>query len=281
MADPASTPWRNRLKRVLRGTRRKPRQQPVRAGVRRARPGAVSKSKPDDRRFQFTSPEDREIIEAALPYTMTSVPRVQAVIDGVRYCQRRAIPGALAECGVWRGGSVLAMALTLIELGATDRDLYLFDTFEGMTKPTERDASLFSEGSPVERWEQAEREGKRSNEKLFHPDIYGEEQVRETMLASGYPAERIKIVRGPVEETVPASSPERLALLRLDTDYYESTKHELEHLYPVLAPGGVLIIDDYGFMEGAREAVDEYFSSAAPPVLLHRIDFTGRIAIKH
>jgi hypothetical protein len=87
-------------------------------------------------------------------------------------------------------------------------------------------------------------------------------------------------VKGKVEDTIPASTPDRIAILRLDTDWYASTRHELEHLYPLLAPGGVLIIDDYGHWEGCRQAVDEYFASRNLQVLLNRVDYTGRIAVK-
>jgi O-methyltransferase len=104
--------------------------------------------------------------------------------------------------------------------------------------------------------------------------------VRATLLETGYPAERLHLHRGPVEETLPRQSPGPLALLRLDTDWYKSTLHELEHLYPLLAGGGILIIDDYGHWQGARRAVDEYFADS-PPLLLNRIDYTGRIAVKH
>jgi hypothetical protein len=83
-----------------------------------------------------------------------------------------------------------------------------------------------------------------------------------------------------VEETVPERAPERIGLLRLDTDWYESTRHELEHLYPRLVPGGVLIVDDYGHYEGARRAVDEYLDASREAVLLNRIDYTGRVAVK-
>ena len=82
-------------------------------------------------------------------------------------------------------------------------------------------------------------------------------------------------------KTIPGEAPDRLALLRLDTDWYESTRHELVHLYPRLEKGGVLIIDDYGHWEGARRAVDEYFAHNPPPLLLARVDYAGRIAIKH
>ena len=96
---------------------------------------------------------DRHIIDRVRPYTMTSDERLQALIDAVRYCVRRDIPGDFAECGVWRGGSVLAMLLTLQEEGVTDRDVHLFDTFEGMTAPTEHDVSSLDPPA-LETWNQ-------------------------------------------------------------------------------------------------------------------------------
>jgi hypothetical protein len=180
---------------------------------------------------------------------------------------------------VWRGGSVLAMVLALQELGTSDRDLYLYDTFEGMTRPTEHDVSEHDPPA-LETWMEAQRRQVTPWEGYFDPDEVGEDTVRETLLSTGYPAERVHLVRGPVEQTLPQDAPEGLALLRLDTDWYESTLHELRHLYPRLSRGGVLIIDDYGHWEGARRAVDEYFSGEAPPLLLSRIDYTGRIAVK-
>jgi hypothetical protein len=83
-----------------------------------------------------------------------------------------------------------------------------------------------------------------------------------------------------VERTVPAAAPPALALLRLDTDWYESTRHELEHLYPRLSAGGVLIIDDYGHWKGSRRATDEFIAATPDFGLLSRIDGTGRLAIK-
>jgi O-methyltransferase len=223
--------------------------------------------------------EDRAILDAARPYTMTSPARLQSLVDAVRYCSRRDLPGAFAECGVWRGGSVLAMILTLQELGVEDRDLYLFDTFEGMTEPTEHDTSPLDPPA-LKTWDEARRSDMRAWSGYFDPEVFNEDAVREVVLSSGYPAERMHFVRGPVEETLPARAPDALALLRLDTDWYESTRHELEHLYPRLAQGGVLIVDDYGHWEGARRAVDEYFAER-PPLLLNRVDYTGRMAIKH
>jgi O-methyltransferase len=224
------------------------------------------------------SAEDRAIVERALPHTMTGIPRLQALIDAVRYIVQRDVSGAFAECGVWRGGSVLAMIATLQSLGATPRDIWLFDTFEGMTEPTAEDVSEFDPPA-LGTWRSAVSRGKRPWAELFDAQVFNEEIVRATLAETGYPADRLHFVRGPVEETLPDQVPATsLALLRLDTDWYESTRHELTHLYPRLEAGGVLIVDDYGHFEGARRAVDEYF--ADDPVLLNRIDYSGRIAVK-
>jgi O-methyltransferase len=197
----------------------------------------------------------------------------------VRHCVRRELPGAFVECGVWKGGAVLAMLLALQQEGRADRDVYLFDTFEGMTEPSPEDRSAF-EAPALETWREARDAGGRAWPEVFGPQAFGEDHVRETLSASGYPAERLRFVRGRVEDTLPGRAPERIALLRLDTDWYESTRHELEHLYPRLCDGGVLIIDDYGHWEGARRAVDEYFSDPSRAPLLHRSDYTGRVAVK-
>jgi O-methyltransferase len=249
-------------------------------GIRRllqrgAPPAAAAEASPE---AATISPEDQAIVERAQPFTMTSQARLLAVIDAVRYCERRALPGAFAECGVWRGGSVLAMILTLQQLGA-ERDIYLYDTFEGMTEPGEHDVSPV-DGAARTKWDEAVAAGQRPWPEAFGEDAFDEGSVRETLLATGYPDARLHFVRGPVEQTIPATSPGALALLRLDTDWYESTRHELRHLYPLLAAGGPLIIDDYGHWDGARKAVDEYFASEAPPMLLNRVDYTGRMGVK-
>jgi O-methyltransferase len=213
-------------------------------------------------------------------HTLSSAQRVAALCDSVEYISREGIEGDFAECGVWKGGSMMAAALTLKRLGDTDRDLYLFDTYSGMAEPTEEDAPSPYDGySPYKRW-------KRNKDKSGVDDggsgwaAISVESVRAAMLSTGYPAERIHLVKGLVEDTIPEQAPDKLALLRLDTDWYASTKHELEQLYPRLTETGVLIVDDYGHYEGARKAVDEYFEGTGQRVLLNRIDYTGRIAIK-
>jgi hypothetical protein len=211
-----------------------------------------------------------DTIKAVRKHTMTSPARLQALIDATEHVVAKDLPGAFVECGVWKGGSMMAVARTLVRLQATDRDLYLFDTFTGMTEPTPEDADSPYDGySLYGMW-------KRRTNWIGIPA----EEVREAMLSTGYPADRIVLVEGPVEETVPERAPEQIALLRLDTDWYASTKHEMEHLYPRLTPGGVLVLDDYGHYAGARRAVDEALAKSGEKLLLHRIDYTGRIAIK-
>ncbi|MBK8189179.1 MAG: class I SAM-dependent methyltransferase [Vampirovibrionales bacterium] len=219
-------------------------------------------------------PEAIALLRQAKPYTMTSMVSLYSLYQAVGYVVRNAIPGALVECGVWRGGSAMAMALTLLRLGIRDRDLYLFDTFEGMTEPGEQDVSKTGE-SAYRHWQARQR-----HDGVNEWCLASLEDVRRTMAASGYPIERIHLIRGRVEETLPSQAPEQIALLRLDTDWYESTRHELMHLYPRLSGGGALIIDDYGEWRGARQAVDEYLQAQNAPLLLHRIDHTGRIALK-
>jgi O-methyltransferase len=243
----------------------------------RGRPAAAAA---DRMRNTIIAPDtDKRIAAAVRGQTMTNPLRVHALLDAVAYVCAADIPGAFVECGVWRGGSVMAMLLKLLDLGVTDRDVYLYDTFEGMTAPTEADTSMF-DGSALEAWNQAQSEGKRGWDQLFSAEVYTMDTVRALLRSSGYPDERLHFAKGPVEQTLPDVAPDQVALLRLDTDWYESTRHELQHLYPRLSPGGVLIIDDYGHWEGCRRAVDEYFATHLPRPLLNRIDYNARIGVR-
>lgn len=207
------------------------------------------------------------------PYTMTSMERVFALRRSVEYIVRHDVPGAFVECGVWKGGSAMAMAKTLIEVGNPDRMLYLFDTFEGMPQPTADDRNY--------RGEAAEELLTRRHRGQAWVQAYSPlEDVKTALASTGYTSEKMVFVRGRVEDTIPANAPEAIALLRLDTDWYESTYHELKHLYPRLSVGGVLIIDDYGHWKGAKKAVDQFIEEYQVKLLLCRIDYTARIAVK-
>jgi O-methyltransferase len=204
-------------------------------------------------------------------YTLTSAPRVKVLADAVRHLVDAQIPGAIVECGVWKGGSMMAVAYTLQHLKADDRKLYLFDVFEdAMPRATEVDVT---------------RDGTRLKDKADaetapYWNFATESEVKSNMMSTGYPESFVRFVRGPLEQTLPDGAPEQCALIRLDTDLYGSTKHELESLYPRLVRGGVIIIDDYGSHQGVKKAVDEFNASLPKPLFFVRVDEAGRVAVK-
>lgn len=208
-------------------------------------------------------------------FTMTSTERLNGLCEAVRYVSENGIEGDVVECGVWRGGSMMAIAEMLAKHDDTDRQLHLFDTFEGMSEPTEADVSV--DGTTAEN--QLAVEDKDDGASVWC--VASLEDVQSHMKQVSYPGDQIHYHVGKVEETIPQASPAKISLLRLDTDWYESTAHEMEHLFPLLADGGVLIIDDYGHWQGARRAVDEYFEKHNIGMMLHRLDYTGRMGIYH
>jgi O-methyltransferase len=220
-------------------------------------------------------PEFLGLLERCHGQTMTSIERMYALFNATRHVIDTAVPGDFVECGVWRGGSAMLIALTLLRLGCTDRVLWLYDTFAGMTTPSGEDIHEMS-GRPATDI-LAERE-KSADDPFWC--VAARAVVEENLGRTGYPADRIRFVEGDVLTTIPSAAPTEIALLRLDTDWYETTRHELEHLYPRIARGGVLILDDYGYWRGARKATDEYLASLGGRPLLHRIDYTGRLCVK-
>lgn len=232
-------------------------------------PDRLDESHPD------LEPAFADIYRACRPFSMTSVERMYALWQAIGHIVGKDVAGDIVECGVWRGGSSMAAASALVKAGAANRDLWLFDTFEGMSEPTEKDVDALTGRRMTEEWE--EHRGAEEDPVFAFGAL---DEVRRNMGTTGYPAELLHYVVGKVEDTIPEQAPQKIALLRLDTDWYESTKHELEHLWDRLQPDGVLIIDDYGHWAGARTAVDEFFAERADAPLLSRIDYTGRIGIK-
>jgi O-methyltransferase len=215
--------------------------------------------------------EGKATILDVKPWTMTSPEKLYALILAVRYVHEHAIPGDIVECGVWRGGSMQAAAKTLLALGDTSRDLYLFDTFEGMPPPTEED--LRQDGASAADLLAA------SAKDAGIWAVATLEDVQAGMGQVPYPTDRVHYVKGMVEDTIPGQAPQQISILRLDTDWYASTKHELAELYPRLSPGGVLLIDDYGWWQGSRRAVDEFLAESGARLLLLRMS-EGRVAVK-
>lgn len=231
----------------------------------------------DDQR-EFAIPHDldqrtADTIRKVLPYTMTSVARIGALCESIQYISDTGLAGSIVECGVWRGGSMLAAAETLSAAGDLERDLYLFDTFEGMSAPTAFDVRA-SGVAARDLWEQARRGDGASD--WCYADIA---DVRAVMGLTEYPAEKVHFIKGKVEDTLPERAPENIALLRLDTDWYESTRHELNHLFDRISPGGILILDDYGDWQGAKRAVDEFIAERGLRLYLQRLDDSGRLVV--
>lgn len=216
--------------------------------------------------------EFMEMYEKCRPYTLTSVERMYALYQAVKYIINAKTPGDFVECGVWKGGSAMIIALTLLKMGVKDRKIYLYDTFEGMSKPTNEDIRIDNKTFADTDWEKSQTET--HNEWCFASI----DEVRKNILLTEYPDKNLIFVKGKVEDTIPGTQSSEIALLRLDTDWYESTKHELIHLFPLLKNNGILIIDDYGHWAGSKKAVDEFFDNI--PILLNRIDYTGRLAVK-
>jgi O-methyltransferase len=221
-------------------------------------------------------PSFAPLYEECKEYTLVHVERMYSLYKAVQYVVKKGIPGDFVECGVWKGGASMLMAKTLLEMGGNDRTIYMYDTYEGMTKPTKEDCSVVSGTTPVEKiWKREQAED--HNNWCYGPI----EGVKEVMASTGYPPNKLVFVKGPVEETIPNTMPKQIALLRLDTDWYNSTKHEMEHLFPLLAPGGILILDDYGYWAGARQAVDEYLEKNNITLFLHRDDYSGSTGIRN
>lgn len=220
-------------------------------------------------RSDFTKHE-LEMIEKVKPFTMTSPERIVSLIRALEYLLQNGIDGDFVECGVWRGGSAMIMADYLTKDMVNDRRLYLYDTYEGMVAPTDRDKNML---------------GKKAQE--IKDAINGNwceaslDEVKENIFSTGIHHDSVYFIVGKVEDTINTQKPSRISLLRLDTDWYESTKIELEALYDLIVPGGVIIIDDYGHWTGCKNAVDEFITNRKLPVFLSRIDYTGRIFVKN
>lgn len=221
-----------------------------------------------------TNNSDLEIIQSVKSNSMSSNLRLYELIQAVKYINRNNIKGDFVECGVWRGANLVVMQKLIEQYNIENKSVYGFDTFDGMSEPTEFDLD-YAGNSAKELMTNTKKDEKRGiwayspKEKVF-------DFIQNNVLNK----KNINLIEGKVEDTLLNSNnlPEKISLLRLDTDFYESTKIELEILYPLLEKGGVLIIDDYGHFEGARKAVDEYFNDKE--LWLKYVDYTCRLYIK-
>jgi hypothetical protein len=222
------------------------------------------------------SNESKLLFTEASPYTMTSLERMDVVVNAIDYISKNNIEGDIVECGVWRGGAMYVAAKALVKRNDFKRKFYLFDTYDVDTFGATQNIDESDKDFLGKTAQDAIEDG--SFVKTNYNYHLGE--VKRLLESTGYPKENFIYVEGRVEDTIPYKDISDIALLRLDTDWYESTKHELIHLFPQLVKDGVLLIDDYGFWQGCRKACDEYFEEHKVKIMLHRTDFTGRSAIK-
>lgn len=227
-----------------------------------------------ENRFPDFEPNFVKILNVCKPLSMTSEERLYSVNKSIDYIVKNKIAGDIVECGVWKGGSSMCAMLSLIQHNETNRFFYLYDTFEGMTEPSEKDKD--SSGNEAKIFYQ-NREKTTEDTMWCYAPI---DDVKKNIQSTNYPEKLVNYIKGKVEDTIPAHMPNSIAVLRLDTDWYESTYHEMVHLFPKLVKGGVLIIDDYGHWSGARTAVDQYFKEKNIQMLLNRVDYTCRIGVK-
>jgi O-methyltransferase len=221
-------------------------------------------------------PAECEILEYVLEnnLTLVSYERLLATLMTCKYVITNDIQGDFVECGVWRGGNSI-VAAEMIKLYQSEKKVWMYDTFTGMAQPTDIDVDIYGV-SAYNEYNTSKREGYNAMFYASLDDVKNQFRTRDLL------GSNVQFIQGDVAETLNSANslPESISVLRLDTDWYESTKVELEILYPKLSLGGCLIVDDYGHWEGSKRAVDEYFNSYKPKPYLQYTDYTGRLILK-
>ena len=216
----------------------------------------------------YIEDEFKELYAKYCDVTMVPWSGLYSVYRAVDYVSKKGIPGDIVECGVWKGGCTAFMMEMLKNRGEEERTVWLYDTFEGMTEPTEKDGHFAGAQYAPDQYKKKQERG----EKWSYGPL---EVVKETISQSQYPEEKIRIVQGDVLQTLDETVPDSIALLRLDTDWYESTKKEMDVLFPKLIKDGVFLCDDYGAWKGSYDAVHEYFNEHNVDMFLQVDAFYG------
>jgi hypothetical protein len=215
------------------------------------------------------------LINRAKNYSMTDYKNLYLSTQAIKYIAENNIAGDIVECGVWKGGHIIIFK-SLCEKYELSKKIFAFDTFEGMTVSVEKDINYNEEKA-------SDLLNKNVITKNDGDNIWcyaSLDAVKKNIVNLVGSIANINFIKGDVCETLKVTSnlPKKISLLRLDTDFYESTKIELEILYPLLQEGGLLIIDDYGYWKGAKKAVDEYFCKSYQ--FKHVINGTCRMIVK-
>ncbi len=229
----------------------------------------------NDQKIVELSEKDRKLIDIVSNYSMTPKIRIYNLLQALKYVKQNSIEGDFVECGVWKGGNIIMFKkFNEGEFFNDKRNIFAYDTFSGMSEPGKEDFNLINKISAKSLLD--EDKDKKSNTW----GVCSLDEVKSNILKNVANTENIKFIKGKVEETLAKEEnlPKKISILRLDTDWYESTKKELEILYNRVSRGGIVIIDDYGHWSGSRQAVDEYFKGKF--VWMHYVDYACRLIIK-
>jgi len=204
---------------------------------------------------------DKEILEKCSNFTITSVERQINVIRSIEHIINNNIDGDIIEIGVFKGGIIMIMLYKLMQLGYTNKKVHLYDTFSGMTESSEKDIN--PQGILAD-W---------NNPGIKCYASY--EDVYRNVTSTGYPLENIIFHIGDIRNVKYTDIPSSISLLRLDNDWYELYKFELPIFEPLVIKNGVVIIDDYGFWSGCKEAIDDYINNVNYTPNIIKIDDCG------
>lgn len=202
---------------------------------------------------------DLEILERCKEFTLTSHERQLQTLSSIVHIIKNNIKGDIVEIGVWRGGTIMIMLYKLMQLGVTDRDIHLYDTFTGMTESSDLD----------------KHNGQYAKDMWWVKCDAGFEDVLTNITSVGYPMDKIHFHVGDIRQVKLEDVPKTIGLLRLDNDWYELYKFELPIFVPRVPVNGIVTIDDYKWWDGCRTAVDEYIASSCPGKEIHVIDEAG------
>ena len=245
---------------------------------------------PNGRSYPYRYPKDlchkrayqfRRLFDRYRFFTMVSPALAYAAYDGVAYLAKNRIPGDVVLTGVWRGGLAALLASHLRECNDLSRKIRLFDTFDWTwPAPSQHDGTMYGRG-PEETRAFVARQAEAATDTDHGTTVaVSRTQVARLMASTGYPMEQVVFYEGYTQDTLQSGTDDSFALAYLDTDFYESTKHELGIVYPALVTNGLLLIDDYPTELGAQKAVDEFFADEAFVPHMTRIDYQGRLIVK-
>ena len=238
----------------------------------------------EDFNFKKDFPEankfEKNMLYKCSKYSMTGFERMFSLIKSIEYVNNNKVEGDFVECGVWKGGNLILFQ-NMIEKLKIRKKIYAFDTFQGMTEPTKNDVMLLGKRETARNIIDKLKKKKVNRKENIVLAECSVEDVKKNFLKNTKKNQNLICIKGPVEKTlkIKKNLPKKISILRLDTDWYASTRVELDILFPLLQKNGILIIDDYGAWSGSKKAVDSYFSKKN--LTMFKIDISGRLIIKN